>query len=352
MELGEGLKGLPGPILVTGHTGFKGSWLMMLLNHLSIPAVGFSLPPEPESLYLRADLFGKNREHFGDIRDLSEVEKVFQMFAPSAVLHMAAQPLVLKSYEEPLETFDINIIGTANVLTTALATPEVKVIGVVTTDKVYKNENSGVSFRESDPLEGKDPYSASKVGTEAVVSAWRNISELNCGPQIISLRAGNVVGGGDFAENRLLPDLIRAQMNQESLVVRNPKSTRPWQHVLDPLCGYVSTLDKALSLKISNAYNFGPMAESLSVENVIGIAKELLGDSIQIVASDNPDHETNEAVALSINPSRAHEELGWEPLWTQEKAITMTLEWWDKVLNSGVSAIEACAHDIASIDRG
>ena len=185
-----------------------------------------------------------------------------------------------------------------------------------------------------------------------MVSAWRNISELNCGPQIISLRAGNVVGGGDFAENRLLPDLIRAQMNQESLVVRNPKSTRPWQHVLDPLCGYVSTLDKALSLKISNAYNFGPMAESLSVERVIGIAKELLGDSIQIVASDNPVHEANEAVALSINPSRAHKELGWEPLWTQEKAITMTLEWWDKVLNSGVSAIEACAHDIASIDRG
>lgn len=325
---------------------------MMLLNHLSIPAVGFSLPPEPESLYLRADLSGKNREYFGDIRDLSEVEKVFQMFAPSALLHMAAQPLVLKSYKEPLETFEINVMGTANVLKTALSTPEVKVIGVVTTDKVYKNENSGISFRENDSLEGKDPYSASKVGTEAVVSAWRNISELNCGPQIISLRAGNVIGGGDFAENRLLPDLIRAHMNQESLVVRNPKSTRPWQHVLDPLCGYLNALDKALSSKISNAYNFGPMVESLSVERVIGIARELLGDSIQIAASNNSVHEANEAVALSINPSRAHKELGWEPLWTQEKAITMTLNWWDKVLNSGVSAIEACAQDIASIARG
>ena len=349
MKLGEGLRGLPGPILVTGHTGFKGSWLMMLLDHLGIPAVGFSLPPEPESLYLRANLLGKNREHFGDIRNLSEVKKVFQMLAPSAVLHMAAQPLVLKSYEDPLDTFETNIMGTANVLTTALASPEIKVIGVVTTDKVYRNENSGISFQENDPLEGKDPYSASKVGTESVVSAWRNISELKTGPQIISLRAGNVVGGGDFSANRLVPDIVRARIMGIPLRVRNFESTRPWQHVLDPLVGYLLALEKGVSGKAQNSYNFAPVEKSLTVGEVLEIARKYYENDFSWAIEPLRENEPSESKFLDLNPSRAITELGWLPRLNQENSVIASLAWWKKVYVDKTPASQICREEIIKL---
>jgi CDP-glucose 4,6-dehydratase len=346
MKLGEGLKGLPGPILVTGHSGFKGSWLMMLLDYLRIPAVGFSLPAEPESLYLRANLVGKNKEYFGDIRNLSEVEKVFRMFAPSAVLHMAAQPLVLKSYENPLETFETNIMGTANVLKAALDSPGVKVIGVVTTDKVYRNNNSGISFQEDDALEGKDPYSASKVGTESVVSAWRNISEMNSGPQIISLRAGNVVGGGDFSPNRLVPDIVRAKISGVPLRVRNIQSTRPWQHVLDPLVGYLLALEKGVSGNAQNSYNFAPVEKSLTVGEVLEIAKEYYDNDFSWVVESSREVKSLESKFLDLNPSRAITELGWLPRHDQENSVTASLEWWNKVFVVNLPASQICREEI------
>ena len=348
-ELGESLRGLMGPILVTGHTGFKGSWLMMLLNHLRIPAVGFSLPPEPDSLYLRAKLTGKNKEHFGDIRNLSEVQKVFQLFAPSAVLNMAAQPLVLRSYEKPLETFETNIMGTANVLATALETSDVKVIGVVTTDKVYRNENSGLSFREDHPLEGKDPYSASKVGTESVVSAWRNISELNSGPQIISLRAGNVVGGGDYSANRLVPDIVRAKITGTPLRIRNIQNTRPWQHVLDPLAGYLLALEKGILRTAENAYNFAPTEQSLSVGEVLEIAKQFYGNDFSWTAESSTQMQLPESRFLDLDPSRATSHLLWKPRHGQEDSINASLAWWEKVYVENKPPASICMEEIIEL---
>ena len=346
IKLGESLRELPGPILVTGHTGFKGSWLMMLLNHLRIPAVGFSLPPEPESLYLRADLSGKNREYFGDIRDLSEVRRAFQLFKPSAVLHMAAQAIVLESYESPIDTFETNVMGTANVLASAIEGAQVKVIGVVTTDKVYKNENTGFAFRENDPLEGKDPYSASKVGTESVISAWRNISELKKGPQIISLRAGNVVGGGDFSSNRLVPDIVRARYMGIPLRIRNFKSSRPWQHVLDPLIGYLLALEKGVSGNAQNSYNFAPVEKSLTVGEVLEIVRKFYGDEFSWIIDSSRENDSLESKFLDLDPSRAITELGWLSRLDQEKSVTATLEWWNKVCVENFTAAQICREEI------
>ena len=261
-NFGESLRRLPGPILVTGHTGFKGTWLTLLLETLGIRVVGISLPPESDSLYSLMARKNKIEEKFIDIRNLSDLHRTIQKFSPSAVLHMAAQPLVLESYESPLLTFETNVSGSANLFQSCLETSSVKSIGVITTDKVYKNLGSGRAFTESDPLEGRDPYSASKVGTESVVTAWREISLNNSGPQIFSLRAGNVLGGGDRATNRLLPDIVKSKLYGSPLLVRNPRSTRPWQHVLDPLHGYLLALEKSLSNEIAPAYNFGPESKS------------------------------------------------------------------------------------------
>ncbi len=348
-KLGESLRDLPGPILVTGHTGFKGSWLMMLLNHLRIPAVGFSLPPTTESLFLRANLLGGNEEYFGDIRDLSEVQRAFQLFKPSAVLHMAAQALVLESYENPLETFETNVMGTANVLASAIASTQVKVIGVVTTDKVYRNENTGFAFRENDPLEGKDPYSASKVGTESVISAWRNISELKSGPQIISLRAGNVVGGGDFSSSRLMPDIVRARFMGTPLKIRNFKSTRPWQHVLDPLVGYLLALEKGVTGNAQSSYNFAPVEKSLTVGEVLGIVGKYYGDDFSWIIDSSREIESLESKFLDLNPSRAITELGWLPRHDQKNSVTATLEWWNKVCVDNLPAVQICREEIIRI---
>ena len=273
--VGDELKRLKGPIFITGHTGFKGSWLSLLLNHLGIEHFGYSLEAEEDSLYRRANLERVSSGVVGDIRDLENLSKVIKDVRPSAVIHLAAQPLVLKSYQDPLETFNTNCIGTANVLKAAFETPSVEIVLVITTDKVYRNDNSGRRFVESDPLEGKDPYSASKVAAEAVCAAWQQMSKISGGPKVLVARAGNVIGGGDFAKDRLIPDAIRAITSEQNLLVRSPEATRPWQHVLDPLIGYLKYIESAQSsLSIEPALNFGPLEPSLRVDNVLEIAKE------------------------------------------------------------------------------
>jgi CDP-glucose 4,6-dehydratase len=241
------LRALSGPVLVTGHSGFKGTWLTLLLEKLGIEVVGFSLSPEKDSLFDRASRTGAISEVFADIRDYERLNSYINSVKPSAIIHMAAQPLVLESYRLPKDTFDVNVMGTVNVLDSAFNTDSVKAVIVVTTDKVYRNDNSGLAFIESDPLEGKDPYSASKVGTEAVVAAWQQIQRTSGGPKVVAVRAGNVIGGGDWGDSRLLPDLIRSFSSGQKMTVRNPASTRPWQHVLDPLSGYISTLEAVLN---------------------------------------------------------------------------------------------------------
>lgn len=343
---GEALRRLPGPILVTGHTGFKGTWLTLLLEYLNIPVVGISLLPEKNSLYSLIARENKITEKFIDIRNLSELQRTIQEFAPSAVLHMAAQPLVLESYKSPISTFEVNVIGLANLLQSCLNSVSVKAVGVITTDKVYKNLGGGRAFTESDPLEGRDPYSASKVGAESVVTAWREISITQGGPQIFSLRAGNVIGGGDRAKNRLLPDIVNSKLNGNPLEVRNPKSTRPWQHVLDPLHGYLIALDKSLSKQIAPAYNFGPASKSLTVDSVVKIANNAWGDSLLIQNSNDFQKNNYEAGELAIDASLAYKEFGWYPRWSQEDAVKSTINWWRQVSEGTLTPYQACKLDM------
>lgn len=343
--VGDNLKRLDGPIFITGHTGFKGSWLSLLLNHLGIGHFGYSLEAEVDSLYKRADLERMSKGVVGDIRDLENLSKVIKDVRPSAVIHLAAQPLVLRSYQEPLETFQTNCIGTANVLKAAFETPSVESALVITTDKVYRNNNSGKRFVESDPLEGKDPYSASKVAAEAVCAAWQQISKISGGPKVLVARAGNVIGGGDFAKDRLIPDVIRAVTSGKTLEVRSPLATRPWQHVLDPLIGYLKYLEIGLTTSSQpNALNFGPTESSLTVSKVIEVASNLFKEKLSL-HFDNFSSQA-ESQNLDLDSSRSNRILDWKPKWNQEDAIKRTIEWWGSALSGASSVIEECEKDV------
>jgi CDP-glucose 4,6-dehydratase len=346
--LGQRLRELSGPLLLTGHTGFKGTWMTFLLEHLNVPVVGYSLPAEKDSLYDRAKLTGAIPEAFSDIRNYEELEHFIDLHKPSTIIHMAAQPIVLKSYENPRETFDINVMGTVNILDIALKKDFVKAIVVVSTDKVYRNNNSGRAFIETDPLEGKDPYSASKVGTEAVVAAWQQISKVSGGPRIVSVRAGNVIGGGDFAQNRLIPDLIRSYLNQTILDVRNSESVRPWQHALEPLRGYIMVLESLLNGSTVKTINFGPVGENMSVRELIEMSSELLWSSEKIWVNfqeieKKSDHES---LTLNLDSQLALKVLGFEPIWNQEFAIIKTIDWWNKLLAGNITPSVAIKSDI------
>jgi CDP-glucose 4,6-dehydratase len=258
---------------------------------------------------------------------------------------MAAQPLVLRSYDEPLETFSVNVLGTANILEAAFSTPSVKVVLVVTTDKVYRNHESGVRFKESDALAGKDPYSASKVGAESVCAAWQQISKVSGGPKVIVARAGNVIGGGDFSENRIIPDIIRGVIANKPTLIRNPISTRPWQHVLDPLAGYLSFIEQTLNGSVqSEVFNFGPCESSLSVQELVEIGKETFGERLQIKLG-SPDGE-KEATTLELDSSSALEKISWRPKWSQREAIRLTFEWWNLIIADNKHAYKRCLHEI------
>ena len=346
LELGKRLRDLTGPILVTGHSGFKGTWLTLLLEPLGVPVVGLSLQPLPNSLFDRAKRTGVIPESFIDIRDLTGVHDFMVAHQPSAVIHMAAKPLVLESYKIPRETFETNVMGTVNVLDAAFRTDSVKAVVAVTTDKVYRNDNSARPFIESDALAGRDPYSASKVGTEAVVAAWQQIARVSGGPMVLSLRAGNVVGGGDWAEDRLIPELIRGFTTGAKIFVRNPRSTRPWQHVLDPLRGYIMALESTLSGEVFNALNFGPDFDSLSVEEVARIAAATWPNSTSIDFISHTQSGSLESAALQLSSNKAKMLLQWKPFWNQQQSIISTVKWWDDVLNRSIAPVEACRSDI------
>jgi CDP-glucose 4,6-dehydratase len=328
------LRNLDGPVMITGHTGFKGTWLTYLMTELDIQIYGVSLPPEPNSMFDRLNRIGRIPEKFIDIRNRQRVFELIQEVKPSVIIHMAAQPLVLESYEIPVETFETNVMGTAHILNAAIKTNSVQVVGVVTTDKVYLNENTGISFTEDSPLGGKDPYSASKVATEQVVSAWRSIASQKNSPLFVSMRAGNVIGGGDFSANRLVPDLIRGLLFSQKVTIRNPLSTRPWQHVLDPLYGYLLQIEATLEGQQVEALNFAPVEKSLTVEEVVKIFKSKVPDlDTELVLSD---YDRGESKLLDLNPTKAKEILDWTPKFTQKEAVEMTIDWWmSEKLNPG-----------------
>ena len=339
---------LEGPILVTGHTGFKGTWLTLLLESLNLPIVGLSLEPHEDSLYLRLNRKGKIFEEFIDVRDLDGVGDFLRRYRPSAIIHMAAQPLVLESYRKPRETFEVNVMGTHTVLESACDLNCVKAVLVVTTDKVYRNDNSGEMFFESDPLKGKDPYSASKVATESVVDAWQQIVKLRGGPKITAVRAGNVIGGGDWSENRLLPDLVKAATQNKIIQVRNPESSRPWQHVLDPLTGYLKLLEKLVTTDFTaDSMNFGPKGMSLTVQKVVEIFSHSWPHSLDV--SMLPQENYIEAETLVLNSDFAALSLGWKQQWSQEMAVESTANWWRNLIIDGADANILCQNEIRQI---
>lgn len=344
------LRSLSGPVLVTGHTGFKGTWLGLLFDALKIPYVGYSLEPEKNSLFDRMGRTGKTNEAFANILDLDLLRHFLFQNNVKAIVHMAAQPLVLRSYQMPLETFAVNALGTANTLSAACENGNVQAVLAVTTDKVYRNLNDGIDFVESDPLQGHDPYSASKVAAESAVDVWRKVSQETGGPKIVSVRAGNVIGGGDWSENRLIPDLVRGFSKSETVEVRSPNSTRPWQHVLDPLVGYLMALEGALSGSDINSFNFGPSTPSLSVATVTEIARGAWPEETDVRYFEKSGN--SEASTLGLNPSLAINSLKWRSFWSQEEAVSSSIEWWVNTLKKQMDPKEACLVDIKRVLNG
>ena len=342
-----------GPILLTGHTGFKGAWLTFLLEGLGIPVVGFSLPPLAQSLYQRANRLGKIPEVFGDVRDLNLVRKTIQEFQPECVIHMAAQSLVIESYEDPIRTFETNVLGTANVLEVSTTSESVKTIACITTDKVYENNDDYLRFLEGDKLRGKDPYSASKVGSESVIDAWRNLASRRNQATVLSLRSGNVIGGGDYSSNRLMPDLVRNVFLDKPILIRNPNSTRPWQHVLDPLLGYILAIENSRTNPGSalDTFNFGPTEDSLSVREVIQIVKDFV-PRFQVPELHESMHGSYEAKSLQLDSTRAKTVLGWEPSQTQKQAVISTISWWIDNLEKGIAAEDLCTNEVQRFVEG
>lgn len=336
--VGTLLRNLDGPVLVTGHTGFKGTWLVRYLKQLGIETIGYALPPECDSLYSRTGLTGSIVEKFGDVCDFESLADFVHLNKPAVILHLAAQALVSQSYVDPIGTFKTNVIGTANVLEVGKSLPGLRAIGVVTTDKVYFNLNEGKRFREGDSILGTDPYSASKAACENVIEAWRNIPSKHQDFPIVSLRAGNVIGGGDLSIDRLIPDLVRAHQTDKKVTVRNPFSTRPWQHVLDPLTGYILAIERAIEDNSNATYNFGPQEPSLKVGQVVQFFQNHWKE-LEVIAPSNLD-SNYESGLLDLDSSYASEKLDWRPVFDQYASIKSTIDWWDSNLRDEKPAVE------------
>ena len=316
-------------ILITGNTGFKGSWLSEIMYLAGANVIGYALEPKDESLYNILELEKKITPVYGDIRDFDKVLEIFNKYKPELVIHMAAQPIVLESYEKPRYTFETNIMGIINVLESIRLTDSVKSFVNVTTDKVYFDDQTkaNIGFKEDDKLCGYDPYSNSKSCSELVTysyneSFFRNLDY----PRVSTCRAGNVIGGGDFSSNRIVPDCVRAAGANEAIKIRNPYSIRPYQHVLDCLTGYMTVLSKQYNDKsfVGN-YNFGPNKEdAYETEKLVKLFCEKWGDLEYINLNENSKKESN---YLKLDTTLAHERLGWYRKIDVEKAIEMIVDW-------------------------
>lgn len=324
-------------ILITGHTGFKGSWLSIWLDKLGAKVTGYSLDPTNQNdNYILSNISSKITDFRFDIRDYTKFNQVVKESNPEVIFHLAAQPLVLTSYEEPLSTIDINIKGTANVLEAFKNSESAKVLVVITTDKVYKNNKKNSKFIEDDILGGNDLYSASKAATELLCNAYNKSFFTKQDKVIATVRAGNVIGGGDWSDNRIVPDSIKAIENNHKIIIRNPKSIRPWQHVLEPLGGYLLLASNLLKKNtIVPSLNFGPESSNeINVEYLVNsiINKYGKGD-YEIKEELNAPKESS---FLSLNIDKAKSELGWEPLLTFEETIDFTIEWYKEYKTSSI----------------
>ncbi|MCI4411311.1 MAG: CDP-glucose 4,6-dehydratase [Thiotrichales bacterium] len=315
-------------VFLTGHTGFKGSWLALWLQQMGAVVKGYALtPPTTPSLFDVAHVGDGMQSDIGDIRDLAQVKASMIGFDPDILIHMAAQPLVRLSYREPLETYDINVMGTAKVLEAARSCPNLKAIVSVTTDKCYENKEWVWGYREDEPMGGYDPYSSSKGCAELVTSAYRRSFLAEQGVGLASARAGNVIGGGDWAEDRLIPDILRAFEQNQPVVIRNPASTRPWQHVLEPLSGYL-VLAQALyeqPTAFAEGWNFGPFDEDAQPVSWIldKMVAKWQGASWQLDENAHP----HEAGYLKLDISKAKARLHWQPTWRLAQTLNRIVAW-------------------------
>lgn len=331
-------------VLLTGHTGFKGAWLVAVLQRMGANVLGYALAPEYENgLYSLLQETTVVPGLIADIRDKKTLSKAIQDFQPDFIFHLAAQPLVRRSYEIPAETFEVNAVGTANLLECVGQLENACTVIVITTDKVYENKEQGTLFTEDDRLGGYDPYSASKACTELVVSSFRN-SFFNPATwdkhrkTIFAARAGNVIGGGDWSKDRIIPDIVRALGQKQPIPVRNPAAVRPWQHVLEPIAGYLllGTLGAGKPTEYSPAYNFGPLpGDHISVRELVEAAIKAWGSGEWKDTSQQD--QLHEAGLLQLDIQKAIRELGWEPKLDSSEAVEWTINWYRQQRSSQVA---------------
>ena len=316
-------------VFLTGHTGFKGGWLSLWLQSMGAEVHGYALnPPTEPNLFTAAKVgTGMASSKIADIRDADKLREAMQVARPEIVFHLAAQPLVRYSYAQPVETYAVNVMGTVHLLEAIRATPGVKAVVNVTTDKCYENREWVWGYRENEPMGGFDPYSSSKGCAELVTAAYRRSFLEPAGVALATARAGNVIGGGDWAADRLIPDFLRAMDAGETLNIRSPQSTRPWQHVLEPLSGYLMLAERLYTdgEVFAEAWNFGPADEDArSVQWIVERLAEMRKD-VNWQRDEAP--QPHEAHYLKLDSSKAHNRLGWQPCWRLQAALHKTLEW-------------------------
>jgi CDP-glucose 4,6-dehydratase len=336
------------PVFVTGHTGFKGGWLSLWLSDMGADVHGYALAPSTVPSFFEACHL-ENRltsSTLADVRDGTALLDAMRRSKPEIVFHLAAQPLVRYSYEAPVETYSVNVIGVVNLLEAVRHTPSVKAVINVTTDKCYENRETGPPYREDEPLGGHDPYSSSKACSELVTAAYRRSYLAQRGVQLASARAGNVIGGGDWARDRLIPDFLRAIESDHALTVRSPDATRPWQHVLEPLSGYLALAESLICRNepFAEAWNFGP--EESDAQSVAWIVERLCdrvgGATWRLDENPRP----HEAQWIRLDISKAKTRLGWRPRWNIETALDKTLDWhraWKSGADMGAFSLDQIA---------
>jgi CDP-glucose 4,6-dehydratase len=321
-------------VFLTGHTGFKGGWLALWLNSLGAIVKGYALdPPTMPSLFNEAKIDTVIDSQIGDIRDLELFKKSITDFNPDILIHMAAQPLVRYSYAAPVETYETNVMGTVNVLESARACKNLKAIINITTDKCYENDGRSQGYKEDDPMGGYDPYSSSKGCAELVASAYRCSFLQDQGIGVASVRAGNVIGGGDWADDRLIPDILRSFEKNEPVVIRNPKATRPWQHVLEPLSGYLILAQKLYKNQeeYAEGWNFGPNEQD--VKPVDWILDKMISKWPSSSWELDQNSNLHEAVFLKLDIAKAESKLGWQPVWELSHTLEKIIGWHRAWLN-------------------
>ncbi len=337
-------------VLLTGHSGFKGSWLTLWLHRLGAVVTGVSLPPETTpNIFADANIGRLCKSHFCDIRDAAPLAELVRAARPEIVLHLAAQPLVRASYREPRETFATNVMGTVNVLDALRGIDGMRVAVMVTTDKVYRSQEPPRPYREDDAMGGRDPYSASKAACEMAIAAYRDGFLAAQGAAVASARAGNVIGGGDWSEDRIIPDAVRAWQAGQTLDVRRPQAIRPWQHVLEPLAGYLA-LAQALWQQpaLADSYNFGPESNgAVSVHELVEMALAAYGQGAVCYGAG---HEgPHESAWLALDVAKARAVLGVEPKLKLAEAVNRTMVWY-RAHHDGADALTLCQQEIAAYE--